>query len=268
MLWSVGRRPAVRLDLYQTCHRASNASNAATDAFYTFRYQAQVVTAGGGSSKVPPEVDYRASDATVLLMYNDADNAKNLTSSSSPPVSLVGTFATNREAVRSAAADGSGAQKVCAQLLSAPVQTAYPAATVASFDLSGSSVSTPSLNVVVTRALRLQNFSGAAFTVKETTIAVLDSHAAVAAALDFSSFHSVASAMRLPYAYRSDNYSWCAGNNGSCSGPFSTSVASASAYILLTTGDAPTPQVMANIGLLGAFTVCASQRCLHDASIV
>ena len=215
-----------------------------THACYTRRYQAQVVTAGGGSSKIPPEVDYRASDATVLLAYNNADNAKNITRSSA---ASTGTFAVNQDAVASASADGSGAQRVCTQLLAAPVQTAYPAGTVASFDTSGSFVTTPSLNVVVARALRLQNFSGAAFTVKETTIAVLDYHVA--------NLNKNAASMRLPYAYRSDNYSWCAGNNGSCSGPYSTSVASASAYILLSTGDAPTPQVMANIGLLGAFAL-------------
>ena len=133
--------------------------------------------------------------------------------------------------------------KVCAQVLSAPLQASYPLGTMAvnNNSLASSSpfplgetdlddlvdssvaVSIPFVNVFVSRALLQQNFTGAAYAIAAGTLAPLDAHITSGTETDIV----------LPFAYQSNDYTKCYGGDSSCSGTYATTVASASAYVLL-----------------------------------
>mgnify|MGYP000061567886 FL=1 len=201
-------------------------------------YQARSVK----ESSTTSSASYRASDASVLMMYGNVDSADNVTDDG---------VRSAVEEFDAAISTSSGAAQVCAQVLSAPVQSTYPVATVASVLASTSSdvtVSCPSLNLLASRALQVQNYSGTAYTIRSTTLAVLDAFLDTNERKDKG---AEAAIPPFPYAFESSDYTQCYSTNKSCNGMFAATTASASAYTILALGDAPTPQAMANIGLLG-----------------
>jgi hypothetical protein len=204
-----------------------------------------------------PANDLRAADTTVLLMFDDADNNE------TDPAFFAATNDHNTELYK-VSKTMSGADKVCAQLLSSPVQSPFPVPTVASTknisklnknlrDNELKNVVIPSINVFIVRALYTQNFNGAAYTIQISTLTALDAHVSMFQDSTNNQFQKLSElSSQFPYAFDATDYTQCYGNqNGSCGGQFGTSSASAASYILLVNGDAPTPEAMANIGLVG-----------------